>query len=189
MPTPRDPDPDRVDHLQRLESYEALWQTMSGPLNVDRGRRVPGIYMLRVTGRVQRRCLLIGLFSMLMPASFPAFAEKRVALLIGNESYTSAIGQLANPHNDVARLEKALNGLGFEVAIERDAGLGALTRAVNSYARRLRDAGPNAVGFFYYSGHGAVDGATTISCPLTCRRPKPTSFGISRCASPRSRAS
>jgi Caspase domain len=46
-------------------------------------------------------------------------------------------------------------GLGFEVAVERDTGLGALTRAVNAYTRRLQAAGPNAVGFFYYSGHGA----------------------------------
>jgi hypothetical protein len=34
-----------------------------------------------------------------------ALAEKRLALLIGNEAYTSAIGRLTNPHNDVALLE------------------------------------------------------------------------------------
>jgi uncharacterized caspase-like protein len=88
-----------------------------------------------------------------------ALAEKRMALLIGNEGYTSEIGRLANPHNDVALLEQALKGLGFEVVAVQDAGLGALTRAVNAYARRLQAAGPSAIGFFYYSGHGASDGS------------------------------
>jgi hypothetical protein len=30
------------------------------------------------------------------------------------------MGRLANPRNDVALLERTLNGLGFEVAVERD---------------------------------------------------------------------
>jgi formylglycine-generating enzyme required for sulfatase activity/uncharacterized caspase-like protein len=95
-----------------------------------------------------------------------AQAEKRVALLIGNQSYTSEIGRLANPHNDIALLELALKGLGFEVAVERDASLGALTRAINAYARRVRMAGPNAVGFFYYSGHGAADAGINYLIPV-----------------------
>jgi hypothetical protein len=35
----------------------------------------------------------------------------REALLIGNEAYTTEIGRLSNPHNDVALLEQALKGL------------------------------------------------------------------------------
>ena len=35
-----------------------------------------------------------------------AHAEKRIALLIGNQGYGSEIGRLANPHNDIALLEK-----------------------------------------------------------------------------------
>jgi len=95
-----------------------------------------------------------------------ALAEKGVALLIGNEAYASVIGRLANPRNDVALLEQALKGLDFEVVTVRDAGLGALTRAVNAYARRLQAAGPNAIGFFYYSGHGASDGTTNYLIPV-----------------------
>jgi uncharacterized caspase-like protein len=92
--------------------------------------------------------------------------EKRIALLIGNQSYPREVGALANPHNDVALLEKTLKGLGFEVAVERDVELGTLTRAVNAYARRLYAAGPGAVGFFYYSGHGAADGGTNYLIPV-----------------------
>jgi len=87
-----------------------------------------------------------------------AQAEKRIALLIGNEAYASGIGRLENPHNDVALLEQALKGLGFELVVARDAGLGALMTAINAYARRVQVAGSGAVaGFFYYFGHGASD--------------------------------
>jgi len=99
----------------------------------------------------------------------PLRAEARIALLVGNEAYASQIGQLTNPHNDVALLEQALKGLGFGVVAVHDAGLGALTRAVNAYARRLQAAGPSAVGFFYYSGHGASDGGTNYLIPVDVR--------------------
>jgi hypothetical protein len=95
-----------------------------------------------------------------------AHAEKRLALLIGNETYAPAIGALANPHNDVAILETALKSLGFEVDVVRDVGLGGMTRAVNAYARRVQAAGPDAIGFFYYSGHGAADGNTNYLIPI-----------------------
>ena len=105
------------------------------------------------------RLALVFFFSVFACAPL-AHAEKRIALLVGNQAYTSAIGALANPHSDVVLLERALKGLGFEVILERDLGLGSLTRAVNAYARRLRAAGGDAVGLFYYSGHGAADGGT-----------------------------
>ena len=102
----------------------------------------------------------------LLLAHSAALAEKRVALLIGNEAYSSGIGRLANPHNDVALLEQTLKGLGFEVVTVRDAGLGALNHAVNAYARRVQAAGSGAVGFFYYLGHGASDGGTNYLIPV-----------------------
>jgi hypothetical protein len=111
---------------------------------------------------VLRPAVIVLLFA-LLPSH--AGAEARIALLIGNEAYASAIGRLSNPHNDVALLEQALKGLGFEVVTVRDAGLGALYQTVNAYARRLQAAGPNAVGFFYYSGHSASDGSTNYLIP------------------------
>jgi Caspase domain len=98
-----------------------------------------------------------------------AHAEQRLALLIGNEAYAPMIGVFANPHNDVALLERALKGLGFEVTTVRDAGLGTLYQAVNAYARRVQAAGPNTVGFFYYSGHGAQDAGTNYLIPVDVR--------------------
>jgi hypothetical protein len=43
-------------------------------------------------------------------------------------------------HNDVALLEGALKGFGFEVVTVHDAGLGSLYQPVNAYARRLQAA-------------------------------------------------
>jgi formylglycine-generating enzyme required for sulfatase activity len=110
------------------------------------------------------RAAFIVLLIALLPSH--ARAEARIALLIGNEAYAPVIGALANPHNDVALLETALKSLGFEVDVVRDVGLGALTRAVNAYARRIQAAGPGAIGFFYYSGHGASDGSTNYLIPV-----------------------
>src|SRR5262249_51915037 len=81
---------------------------------------------------------LVGLLLALASLPLSALAEKREALLIGNEAYSSEIGRLANPHNDIALLEQALKQDGFDVVTVRDASLGALTRAVNAYVRRLQ---------------------------------------------------
>jgi uncharacterized caspase-like protein len=95
-----------------------------------------------------------------------AQAEKRIALLIGNQGYAPEVGRLSNPNNDVALLEGVLKHLGFDVTTVRDAGLAGLHQAVNTHVRRVRQSGPDAVGFFYYSGHGAADGTTNYLIPV-----------------------
>ena len=66
----------------------------------------------------------------LLPTALHAQAEKRIALLIGNQGYGSETGRLANPHNDVALLERTLKAFGFEVRTVRDAGLAGMHQAV-----------------------------------------------------------
>jgi formylglycine-generating enzyme required for sulfatase activity/uncharacterized caspase-like protein len=129
---------------------------------LDFKRKFLGGYGIRGAVLFRSVVFLMGL----MLAHSAALAEKRMALLIGNETYAGDIGRLSNPHNDVALLEQALKGLGFEVVVARDVGLGALTTAINAYARRVQAAGPDAVGFFYYSGHGASDGSTNYLIPV-----------------------
>jgi hypothetical protein len=84
----------------------------------------------------QRAIVVIVL--LLLPTGVWGQPGKRVALLIGNQAYSSELGRLTNPHNDIALLDKALKGLGFEVTTVRDADLGALHEAVNAHARRLQ---------------------------------------------------
>src|SRR5438105_410267 len=107
--------------------------------------------MWRLVGR-----LLAGvLFVLLSVPPATAQAQKRFALLIGNQSYTPAVGPLKNPHNDVALVGKALEQVGFAVTIHRDLGFRELNVAVRRHIQQLSGAGNDAVGFLYYSGHGA----------------------------------
>ena len=49
---------------------------------------------------------------LLMPSAACAQAEKRFALLIGNQGYSTKIGALKNPHADIALIGEALRSLG-----------------------------------------------------------------------------
>ena len=85
--------------------------------------------------------------------------QARHALIIANEAYAESVGPLNNPHTDARLLRTALLTVGFpadNIKIIRDAGRGAILAGVTSHARRLAQAGPDAVGFLYYSGHGAA---------------------------------
>ena len=89
--------------------------------------------------------------------SAPADAQKRLALLIGNQKYAEPVGPLKNPHNDIARVEESLKQIGFEVLpLVKDATRKQLQVAVSRFAAKLRSEGKDTVGFFYFSGHGAA---------------------------------
>jgi uncharacterized caspase-like protein len=85
-------------------------------------------------------------------------AETRIALIITNGAYSGPVlSRLDSPYKDGEVLGSALAKAGFEVLpIVRDANQQAMRAALNDFARRLRRAGADAVGFFYYSGHGAA---------------------------------
>jgi uncharacterized caspase-like protein len=92
-----------------------------------------------------------------------ARAQKKFSLLIGNQAYAPVMGVLKNPHNDVAALEKALKQIGFDVTTIIDASFSQLNRAVNAHVRKLSTVPEGAVGFFYYSAHGAQNKDTGVN--------------------------
>jgi formylglycine-generating enzyme required for sulfatase activity len=92
-----------------------------------------------------------------------ALAEPRLALLIGNQNYSARVGPLKNPRQDVALIEASLKSVGFQVTVLMDADYRAMDVALKRYAADLRRAGPGALGFFYYSGHGAANAETQIN--------------------------
>jgi Caspase domain len=110
--------------------------------------------MLRVIGGI---CVAFWMFAGGIPT---ANAQARLALLIGNQNYANAVGPLRNPHNDVALMEGSLTRLGFNVKVLKDATFREMDVALQLYADELQKAGSGALGFFYYSGHGAADAAT-----------------------------
>jgi formylglycine-generating enzyme required for sulfatase activity len=92
----------------------------------------------------------------------PALAEKRIALVIGNSNYV-LISPLANPANDAALMTEALKGAGFEVVERVNADQLVIKRAIRDFGKKLRAAGADAVGLFYYAGHGIqADGANYL---------------------------
>ena len=74
----------------------------------------------------------------------------RIALVIGNSRYPDS--PLGNPGNDAKAIAGELKATGFAVDLELDAGREAMLKAFAAYADTL--AKRNAVGLFYFAGHG-----------------------------------
>lgn len=95
--------------------------------------------------------------SLVMPAT--AFADARVALIIGNGEYGGELGKLKNPTNDAALMADTLQSLGFDVSLVENADQKEMKRAIREFGQRLRNTGGNGIGLFFYAGHGVqVDG-------------------------------
>lgn len=105
----------------------------------------------------------IGLFAVAafsLVVATAAAAKSRHALLIANQAYKPAVGRLENPANDVSLIAASLEKIGFKPAnihVVKDADRGAILRAVIDYATTLARAADEAIGFFYYSGHGVAN--------------------------------
>jgi esterase/lipase superfamily enzyme len=113
---------------------------------------------------VRRLIILFLAFGLLSAATTTTAQEAaRLALLVGNKGYASKVGILQNPHNDVDLIEASLKKLGFKVTVLRDAGYKSMDSALKRYVDVLRRAGPGAISFFYYSGHGVANPETQIN--------------------------
>jgi hypothetical protein len=83
--------------------------------------------------------------------SQPAFAAKRVALVMGNSAYQK-VNPLANPANDSEAMSSVLKDAGFDVVeLKRDLNVGEMRRALRDFSDNVRDAD---VAIVYYAGHG-----------------------------------
>lgn len=88
-----------------------------------------------------------------------AQAEKRLALIIANDSYTSkALGELPGVKVDIELMEPALKKAGFDVTVARNLkDRQEFEASLSVFSERLLQSGPNAVAFVYYTGHGVSD--------------------------------
>jgi hypothetical protein len=82
--------------------------------------------------------------------AYPAAAQKRVALVIGNSAYTHAQA-LANPANDARDMAGVLSSLGFETILGLDLDKRAFDAKIRDFSRALVQAD---AGLFFYAGHG-----------------------------------
>jgi uncharacterized caspase-like protein len=95
-----------------------------------------------------------------------AFADRRVALVIGNGKYENA-GVLANPTNDADAIADLLTKAGFDsVDRRRDLGVVEFKRAVREFVDRAASAD---VAVVYYSGHGLEIGGVNYLIPVDAK--------------------
>ena len=98
--------------------------------------------MVRVTFVVAAMLLALGLT--------PAAAQKRVALVIGNDTYQN-VTPLKKAGNDAERVATTLKGLGFQVISATNQNRRGMSDSLTAFERAL-SAGDTA--FFFFAGHG-----------------------------------
>jgi hypothetical protein len=123
------------------------------------------------------RAAIVFLLLVLMPSA--AVAEKRIALLIGNKDYRPGVGALVNPLNDVRIVGEALKKVGFEILRPaQNATRSAMLLAIHDFATKLKAAGPDAVGFLYYSGHGIASAGENYLIPVDIEEPSTVQLSV-----------
>lgn len=84
--------------------------------------------------------------------------ERRIALLVGNSDYSSEVGILENPKNDVAAMKETLQKVGFsgaDITVITDTNRRELMGSIRDFAVAAKDLSASDTALFYYSGHGA----------------------------------
>jgi uncharacterized caspase-like protein len=97
-------------------------------------------------------------------ATAPALAQKRVALVVGNDLYANLAPdqQLRRAANDARAVGDTLARLGFEVLRGENLGRQALIEKFDEFTRRL-GGGDTAV--FFFAGHGVSIGGGNFILP------------------------
>jgi uncharacterized caspase-like protein len=109
--------------------------------------------------------------ALLLPVCQPAFAEKRVALVLGNSAYQN-VARLPNPVNDGTVIAATLKNAGFDVVEERhDLPAAETRRALRDFADRARD---SDIAVVYYAGHGIEVDGTNYLIPVDAKLERDT---------------
>src|SRR6202171_3753906 len=94
--------------------------------------------------------LRLALTALVMALAVPAHAEKRVALLIGNNDYRN-VPKLQKAVNDARTMGDTLKQLGFSVVVAENQTRQAFSETLLAFDKAV-SAGDTA--FFFYAGHG-----------------------------------
>lgn len=90
-----------------------------------------------------------------------AHSSNRVALVIGNSSYTNSY--LPNPVNDAMDMAAELRRLNFEVSLLTDATQKNMEDAIRAFGKQLNQ---GSRGLFYYAGHGIQSKGQNYLLPI-----------------------
>jgi len=94
--------------------------------------------------------LALSIVASLLAFAQPAFAEKRVALVIGNNDYRN-VPKLQKAVNDARTMGDTLKQLGFTVMVAENQTRQAFSQSLLAFDKAV-DKGDTA--FFFYAGHG-----------------------------------
>jgi uncharacterized caspase-like protein len=85
----------------------------------------------------------------------------RIAFVVSNDVYANPKQALPGALRDAKLIRTALEDkrLGFHVTFVRNRSKQQLEQTIRDFKAALERAGPTAVGFFYYAGHGGTDAA------------------------------
>jgi len=97
-----------------------------------------------------RAALVAGLAVSLLALAPPAHAEKRVALVIGNNDYKN-VPKLQKAVNDARTMGETLKQLGFSVMVAENQTRQAFSESLLAFDAAV---GPGDTAFFFYAGHG-----------------------------------
>ncbi len=89
-------------------------------------------------------------------------AERRLALVIGNGTYTNA-PPLKNPPNDARDMAATLKTLGFDVTSGINIDQREMKRLIREFGQKLKAGGS---GLFYYAGHGVQSNGRNYLIPV-----------------------
>src|SRR5712671_5158747 len=101
--------------------------------------------------------------AVLAATTLSAYADKRVALVIGNSAYKN-VNRLKNPANDAAAVVAMFKRAGFDsVDSKLDLNIVEMRRTLREFGNKTRDAD---VAVIYYAGHGIELDATNYLIPV-----------------------
>jgi uncharacterized caspase-like protein len=93
----------------------------------------------------------------------PAFADKRIALVIGNSAYRN-VARLTNPTNDAAAMAATFKKANFDAVDSRtDLSVAEMRRVLRDFGIKARDADFAVI---YYAGHGIELDGTNYLIPI-----------------------
>src|ERR1700740_1098291 len=91
-----------------------------------------------------------------------AFADKRVAFVVGNGAYKN-VAQLPNPPIDAKAMAATLRNVGFEVVEGTNLTRDKMTEKLLDFGKRAEGAD---VAVFFYAGHGIAISGTNYLLPV-----------------------
>jgi hypothetical protein len=95
-------------------------------------------------------CVVLGALAFLASLNGPAWSQKRVALLIGNNAYAN-VPRLATAVSDARAVGATLKGLGFAVTVSENLSRQDMSRTLLTFDKAIE---PGDTALFFFSGHG-----------------------------------